>query len=61
MRNEIQTRNFPFCPRCGGYIPNNDTPGLYPGAMSRIDNQTEICSECGEDEAMLDYLGELKC
>lgn len=59
MRNEIQTKHFPHCPRCGGFIPNNDVPGHYPGALSRIDNQTEICSSCGEDEAMLDFMGEL--
>lgn len=41
-----------ICPRCGGAIPNNITPGAYPGAMSRYDNQTEICSECGIEEAM---------
>ena len=46
----------PLCPRCGGYIPNNDTPGMYPGALSRLDNETEICSECGVDEAMEDFL-----
>jgi hypothetical protein len=47
----------PVCPRCLGYIPNNDTPGLYPGALSRADNHTEICSECGSDEARLHFLG----
>lgn len=41
-----------LCPRCLGFIPNNKTPGLYPGAMSRVDNRTEICSECGIEEAM---------
>lgn len=47
------------CPRCGGWIPNNETPGAYPGAMSRylvpIDGELrrciEICSACGEHEA----------
>ena len=43
---------FPVCPTCGGYIPNNDTPGAYPGALSRKDNLTEICSACGTAEAM---------
>jgi hypothetical protein len=25
------------------------------GAISRTDNKTEICSNCGEDEALKDY------
>jgi hypothetical protein len=43
------------CPRCGGGIPNNETPGAYPGAISRWDNATEVCSGCGADEAMLQF------
>ena len=45
-----------ICPSCDGFIPNNDTPGAYPGAISRRDNKTEICSECGEIEGWIDYL-----
>lgn len=45
----------PICPRCGGYIPNNQAPGEYIGAMSRTDNQTEICSACGTEEAMQQF------
>lgn len=40
------------CPRCGGMIPNDSQPGLYPGALSRDDNRTEVCSACGLDEAL---------
>lgn len=47
---------LPGCPRCDGLIPNNVTPGLYPGALSRRDNKTEICSACGQDEALADFL-----
>jgi len=47
-------KQLPVCPDCGGYIPNNDTPGAYPGALSRRDNETEICSECGQREAFED-------
>jgi ribosomal protein S27AE len=47
------------CPRCGGYIPNNVTPSAYTGALSRLDNKTEICSDCGTEEALLQYLGVL--
>ena len=42
----------PMCPRCHGFIPTNLTPGRYPGAISRTDNKTEICSDCGREEAM---------
>ena len=47
---------LPVCPRCDGYIPNNDTPGLYPGALSRLDNETEVCSACGQNEALADFV-----
>lgn len=43
---------FDDCPRCGGGIPNAYHRGLYPGALSRADNETEICSNCGSEEAM---------
>lgn len=35
------------CPRCMQMLPLG-----YPGALSRVDNKTEICSECGLDEAI---------
>ena len=49
------TRKTPdnVCPRCHGFIPSNERPGEYPGAISRIDNTTEICSACGTEEAMV--------
>lgn len=53
------TQMFPTCPRCGGYIPNDIRPGEYPGAVSRTDNVTEICSECGTKEAMEQSFGTL--
>ena len=43
------------CPRCSGYIPNNVDIGAYCGAISRLDNTTEICSSCGQEEALEDY------
>lgn len=46
---------YPLCPSCGGYIPNNETPGAYSGALSRKDNKTEICSACGTAEALADF------
>lgn len=51
------TIDAPICPRCGGYIPSNDRPGEYMGAISRVDRRTEICSKCGRDEAMMDLRG----
>lgn len=46
----------PICPSCNGFIPNNETPGAYPGALSRRDNKTEICSACGVKEALEDFV-----
>jgi predicted RNA-binding Zn-ribbon protein involved in translation (DUF1610 family) len=46
-----------ICPRCGHQIPNDKTPGAYMGAMSRKDNQTEVCSPCGTEEAILQFSG----
>lgn len=43
------------CPRCGGGIPNDLQRGKYPGALSRDDNETEVCSGCGTDEALRQF------
>lgn len=43
------------CPRCLGGIPNDEYRGAYPGALSRTDNRTYICSSCGEHEAIEDF------
>ena len=50
-------KELPICPKCSGYIPNNENPGAYSGALSRVDNKTEICSACGMEEALADYFG----
>jgi len=42
------------CPRCKGPIPCAEHEGKYPGALSRRDNKTEICSACGMAEALED-------
>lgn len=45
-----------ICPRCEiNYIPCNEFAGEYPGAISRADNKTEICSDCGTFEALYDH------
>ena len=49
---------MPKCPRCGGGIPNDAQEGEYPGALSRRDNKTYICSECGTLEALEDFMGQ---
>lgn len=49
--------NEPICPRCGGFIPNDITPGKYPGAISHHDNSTEICSACGDEEDLFRQSG----
>ncbi len=40
------------CPRCGGPLPIG-----YPGALSRADGESEICSTCGTEEAVADFEG----
>lgn len=40
------------CPRCGGGVPNDLMRGAYVGALSRTDDLTEICSDCGTMEAL---------
>jgi RNA polymerase subunit RPABC4/transcription elongation factor Spt4 len=52
-----KVKEIKTCPKCSGYIPNNETPGAYPGAISRRDNLTEICSACGTEEALEDFFG----
>ena len=45
---EKKTNQIEICPRCEkGYTD-------YP-ALSRRDNATDICTKCGEIEAVLDY------
>jgi hypothetical protein len=44
------------CSRCGGGVPNDLTPGAYPGGLSRLDNATYICSNCDLDEGMFNHL-----
>jgi hypothetical protein len=37
------------CPRCGMIVYE------YP-ALSRLDNKTKICSACGHEEAMFEFM-----
>ena len=45
------------CPRCGGPADEARTGPGYPrpGALSRWDNETIICTSCGTDEAMAQF------
>ena len=45
-----EDKSYRMCPRCGR--PYSDYP-----AISRYDNKTEICPDCGVEEAMINYTG----
>lgn len=55
------------CPRCGinGYTPYEDLADASsiqkqlapPPALSRFDNETLVCSECGTNEALMNWQG----
>jgi RNA polymerase subunit RPABC4/transcription elongation factor Spt4 len=47
-RSSTERTDHDLCPRCGVRF----LPATYPGALSRADNKTEICSQCGLIEAM---------
>ena len=55
MNNLTTKLDTHTCPRCLGGIPNDLYRGEYPGALSRTDNKTYICSSCGNEEAMEDF------
>lgn len=45
LRGGSTTGEYRWCPRCLGPMMN------YP-ALSRVDNKSDICSDCGRDEAI---------
>ena len=45
-----EDKSYRMCPRCGR--PYSDYP-----AISRYDDKTEICPDCGVEEAMINYTG----
>lgn len=49
INEENEDEDFDFCPRCGDRLPD------HPGALSRVDNKTEICSDCGIEEARAEW------
>jgi transposase-like protein len=46
-----------ICPRCKRNVLQREQAF---NALSRKDNQTYVCSPCGEDEAVLDWLGQAR-
>lgn len=50
LREEATVKGLRTCPRCGNRIIG------YP-AVSRYDNKTEICSDCGTEEALENMMG----
>ncbi len=44
-------KDIVLCPRC----KEGTLPFGYPGALSRYDNKTEICSKCGRCEFIEDF------
>ncbi|MFA6201461.1 MAG: hypothetical protein WC679_13755 [Bacteroidales bacterium] len=51
---EIKEGEVWKCPKCEAVILFKEGRG-FP-ALSRRDNKTEICTECGQEEAFSDYL-----
>lgn len=46
---EVKLEGTDKCPKCGkGFLEGG-------GALSRKDNMTELCSDCGREEAMEDF------
>lgn len=54
MKKENKYRKYRTCPRCGKRY-------CEPPAISRKDNSTKICSKCGNEEALLDFLISEEC
>jgi len=47
-----------ICRRCGQSARHDDPFHRGYGAISRTDNKSMICSDCGVDEAMQDFFHE---
>lgn len=51
----VENNEKKMCPRCRDSVLHS--AGVY-NAVSRIDNETQICSRCGLDESLRDHFGE---
>lgn len=49
VRNPDEKAVYDTCPRCGDDTLRIDRPAL--NALSRVDNKTYVCSDCGTSEA----------
>lgn len=50
-----ENATFARCPRCNYLTLRTDRPAL--NALSRKDNETYVCSDCGTDEALTNVRG----
>jgi len=48
MEDKLNNKSIRVCPRCNREYDEEKTPH----ALSRIDNETEICPDCGVREAL---------
>lgn len=53
MPAKEENAEYAICPRCGEKTLRLDRPAL--NALSRADNTTYVCSDCGINEALEDY------
>ena len=62
VRLKMKKTDDVLCPRCKVDWFNKDAGLTYPTypALSRRDNKTLICSGCGVEEAMNDWIREMK-
>ena len=56
MMQADQEQGWPLCPRCGERMPDK----LTHGALSRHAKGVYICEACGTDEALRDWIGNVK-
>lgn len=53
-KQELKPESFGPCPRCGELSYRTDREVM--NARSRRDNKTYICTPCGTDEALMDFV-----
>lgn len=51
--DDDEKATYSTCPRCGEEKLRTDRPAL--NALSRADNETYVCSDCGLDEGLQDF------
>lgn len=64
----VYEEHIHLCPRCASsnFVDYSAPPvvtrlaagvGVFPPALSRSDNETDVCSHCGTEEAMIEFSG----